>query len=167
MLVRKLTPIDAKAYWELRLEALQNAPEAFLTTYEEAVNRQNPIEEYEQRFQTEGQFNLGAFENDVLVGMVTLIRETHEKLRHRANIVAMYVDEKWRGQGIAKELLNEAIRIARELPEVEQLYLSVDAGNTPAKQLYSGLGFKVYAIEERAIKFQGEYRDEEHMVLFL
>ena len=43
-MIRLLTKADAKQYWELRLQALQVNPEAFVTTYEEAVRQENPLE---------------------------------------------------------------------------------------------------------------------------
>lgn len=165
--IRKLTDVDAEMYWNLRLKALKDFPDAFLTTYEDSIKKENPIEETKQRLQNQNNFTLGAFDGNQLVGMVTLIHEQHSKLRHRATIVAMYVDTEMHGRGIGKALLSEAIHITKTIPEIEQIYLSVEAKNEPAKRLYSSLGFKVYAYEERAMKYDGKYLDEEHMVLFL
>ncbi|WP_438824375.1 GNAT family N-acetyltransferase [Bacillus sp. JJ1533] len=167
MNIRKLIPEDAECYWKLRLKALTTDPDAFLVTYDEAIKKENPIGEYKKSFQSEEILTFGAFEEEHLVGMVTLVRETRQKIRHRANIVAMYVDGNNRGKGTAKALLKEAIKIARNIPEIEQLYLTVDSENTPAKELYKNLGFKIYAVEKKAMKYNGQYRDEEHMVLFL
>lgn len=44
-MIRLLTKADAKQYWELRLQALQVNPEAFVTTYEEAVRQETPLNE--------------------------------------------------------------------------------------------------------------------------
>ncbi|MEH7235553.1 GNAT family N-acetyltransferase [Bacillus sp. JJ1562] len=166
-MIRKLIPEDAEGYWKLRLKALTTDPESFLVTYEEAIMKENPIEDYKKSFQSQELLTLGAFEEENLVGMVTLIRETRQKIRHKANIVAMYVDNQKRGRGIANDLLNEAIKVAKNMPDIEQLYLTVDAENTPAKELYKKLGFQKFSVEVKAIKFNGQYRDEEHMVLFL
>lgn len=91
MKIRLLTATDAESYWELRLEALKQNPEAFATSYEEAIKREDPIEQAATNLNSEGSYTFGAFENDVLIGMVTLMKEKHQKLQHRANIVAMYV----------------------------------------------------------------------------
>ncbi len=50
---------------------------------------------------------------------------------------------------------------------LEQLTLGVVSTNEPAKRLYESMGFKTYGIEKRAIKMNGVYSDDEHMVLFL
>lgn len=167
MSIRKLKPEDAEGYWRLRLKALTTDPDAFLVTYDEAIKKEDPIEEYKKSFQSKDILTFGAFEEDHLVGTVTLIRETRQKIRHRANIVAMYVDDQKRGKGTAKALLKEAIKVAKNISEIEQIYLTVDSENTPAKELYKKLGFQTFAVEKKAMKYNGQYRDEEHMVLFL
>lgn len=44
-MIRLLTKADAKQYWELRLQALQVNPEAFVTTYEEAIRQETLLNE--------------------------------------------------------------------------------------------------------------------------
>ncbi|WP_164669776.1 GNAT family N-acetyltransferase [Virgibacillus doumboii] len=165
MNIRLLQPSDAEKYWELRLEALKQNPEAFATSYEEAMNRKNPIEITAKRL--EGNYTFGAFNNDELVGMVTLLQETHLKLRHKAHILAMYVSPKIRGAGAGEELLSKAIEQAKEMKEVEQLNLAVVTTNEKAKGLYKKAGFKTFGMEEKAMKHNGIYYDEEYMALTL
>lgn len=167
MEVRILKSSDAESYWNLRLEALEQSPEAFATSYEEAIQRKNPVELVANNFNSEGNFTFGAFDNEELIGVVTLLQEKPIKLRHRANIFAMYVTPKKRCIGAGKDLLTEAINKARSLECVEKLNLTVVTINKTAKSLYSGLGFKVFGVEENALKFNNKYYDEEHMVLFL
>ncbi|MGM7722919.1 hypothetical protein [Metabacillus sp. Hm71] len=89
MEIRLLNPLDAKNYLNLRLEALQSSPEAFSSSYEE--EKDHPVEKYEIRFRAQDSFTFGAFENEKLFGAVTLVKEKKLKLKHRANIFAMYV----------------------------------------------------------------------------
>ena len=167
MEIKLLTPADASAYWELRLEALQQSPEAFASSYEEAIQRTNPIEQVENNLRTEGNYTFGAFDQNKLVGMVTLIQESSLKLKHRANIFAMYVSPVTRGQGVGKALVTEAINKAKTIEGIEKLNLSVVSSNEAAKNLYKRLGFKVFGVEEKALKVEGTYYNDEHMVLFL
>lgn len=101
------------------------------------------------------------------MGVITLVKEQLFKLRHRANIVAMYVIPEKRGKGIGKALISKAIQMADSLEDIEQLYLTVVTTNEPAKRLYSSIGFEVFGKEKRALKFDNTYYDEEHMVLIL
>ncbi len=79
----------------------------------------------------------------------------------------MYVSPAYRGKGIGKELMLEVIKKAQQLSDIEQLQLTVVSTNQSAKQLYTSLGFSEYGHEKRALKADGVYYDEDHMVLFL
>ncbi|MED4717605.1 GNAT family N-acetyltransferase [Pseudobacillus badius] len=64
------------------------------------------------------------------------------------------------------QLLQQLIQQARSL-DLEQLHLTVVSANRAAKALYASFGFRRYGLEEQALKWNGQYWDEEHMVLFL
>ncbi|KMP36463.1 acetyltransferase [Bacillus cereus] len=165
-MIRLLTKEDAKQYWELRLQALQVNPEAFVTTYEEAIRQQNPIKRVENNLTAATSCTFGAFnEKNQLVGVVTLLTEEKEAYKHKGHIVAMYVDASNRRSGLARELIRKAIERAREM-NLEQLTLGVVSKNEPAKKLYESMGFQTYGIEKRALKINGVYSDDEYMVLF-
>ena len=112
-------------------------------------------------------YTFGVFENGTLVGVVTLVRKTALKLRYKAKIVGVYVTPTKRKCGIAKRLLNEAIAKAKSMKGVEQVTLTVVSTNAAARNLYLNAGVKPFGLEKRALKTNGQYFDEEHMVLFL
>lgn len=165
MKIRILNETDASAYRAIRLEGLKNRPEAFGSSFEE--EQHFTINLFKSRIQSEFAFTFGAFENEALAGVATLVKETKVKLKHKASIFAMYVSPYYRGKGIGKELMLEAIKKAKQLNDIEQLQLSVVSTNQSAKQLYTSLGFSDYGHEKRALKADGVYYDEDHMVLFL
>ncbi|WP_431800317.1 GNAT family N-acetyltransferase [Halobacillus andaensis] len=96
---RVLTGQDAKAYRELRLEALLTNPDAFLTTYEQEKQRPNPIEFTAKRLESPHTKTAGAFYNDQLAGVATLIQETHPKYLHKGSIAGVYVTPSHRQKG--------------------------------------------------------------------
>lgn len=167
--IRTLTDSDAELYWSVRLRALREHPDAFGTSYESArtMSIETVVDAFRTRWATDTSFVLGAIDDNNLVGTVSCFREQGPKEQHKAVIVAMYVVPEARGRGLGRALMIEAITRARAWPGVEQIHLSVVTSNTPARNLYTSLGFEVYGLERRALKIDGHYFDEEHMVLYL
>lgn len=157
---------DAEKYWDLRLKALKNHPEAFGTSYEEAINREDPIGQVRRNLTSETSFTFGAFDSDKLIGIGTLVLHTRDKGKHKGDIVGMYVDDAYRGQGVGRKILERAIATARKLG-LEQLLIQVVTTNFAAKKLYESIGFKSYGTEPRALKVKNEYYDEDFMIMLL
>jgi ribosomal protein S18 acetylase RimI-like enzyme len=164
MIIRKLTEDDAEDYRQIRLEALYKNQDSFGTTYnEEAIKT---IEQFRHRIPVNNNnFILGCFENKELIGIVAFHQESRIKLRHKAYISSMYVQQEYQGKGIGKLLLNELIERAKAINELEILLLDVVKSNFLAKELYLSLDFQIYGIEKRAYKFDNQYFDLESMCL--
>ena len=166
MEIRKLNEEDAQMYQEVRLNALKTDPEAFGSTYEREV--EFSLEQVANRIaQAKDRFVLGALHNDELVGIVTFMRENGLKMYHKGNIFGMYVKPEYRGRAIGKALLVELIEQVKQCEGVEQINLAVVTDNRSAKKLYESLGFEVYGTERNGLKFNGNYFDEDLMVLKL
>lgn len=167
MNIRVLQESDAQAYQELRLTGLQTNPEAFGSTYEREANF--TLETIIDRVKpSKDKFVMGAFDNEgLLLGIAAFVRENGMKSAHKGNLFGMYVREEMRGKGVSKNLLLALIARASEIDGVEQINLTVVSSNEPAKRLYSSVGFQTYGIEHRALKYMGQYFDEDWMVLQL
>jgi ribosomal protein S18 acetylase RimI-like enzyme len=165
MNIRILNESDARLYQELRLSALKINPEAFGSTYEREVKFS--LETVVERLKPDkDNFVLGAFDDSgSLFGIVTFMRESSLKTSHKGNVFGMYVAPEGRGQGLGKSLMIELIRKVKKCDGVEQINLTVVSENDSAKKLYKSLGFEVYGIERKALKFNGQYFDEDLMVL--
>lgn len=163
--IRILTTEDAAVYHQLRLQALKNHPEAYASSFEE--ESQLTAEQAAERLANPASVTFGIFMNDELVGIVTLVRNTRNKLRHRAMIVAMYVAPQARGQAAGKALLEAAVREARSHDEIEDVKLDVTVGNQVARSMYVSAGFQHYGVEPRQINVNGHYYDTEMMLLSL
>lgn len=166
MHIRRLAPDDASVFQALRLVALKEFPSAFGSSYEE--EKDFSATEIESRLALKpdcGRF--GAFEAEILVGLVALGRESKHKRAHKALIWGMYVQPDARGKGVARALLLEALSLARSVSEVKQVNLSVNADNIGAICLYESVGFKAFGCEPGAMLINGELHDEIHMYLRL
>ena len=164
MKIRRLLPSDASAFQALRLAGLHEVPSAFGSSYEEEENL--PVSVIEGHLVVKSDRGLfGAFENDSLVGIVALGRESMNKLAHKAFVWGMYVTPNARAKGIGRALLLEALKLARSVPEIKQVNLCVNASNANAICLYESVGFKAFGREPGAMYIRGEFHDEFHMYL--
>jgi RimJ/RimL family protein N-acetyltransferase len=163
--IRALNEQDADAFHAMRLYATENYPAGIVPTYEEE-SKLTPEERKARVRATEHQVVFGAFVGDTLVGITGLMRGSRRKLAHKGLIWGVFVDPAWRGAGIARELMEGAIAHARALGLL-QVQLVVSVMNPRAQAFYRSCGFVRYGVEPRGLCIDGEYADDELMVLFL
>ncbi len=77
----------------------------------------------------------------------------------------MYVKQNHQGQGIGKLLVLKAIEHAKSIPGIDLINLGVESTNTSAKALYESCGFRSWGNEPKALRVDGKFYDQEHMVL--
>lgn len=167
MHLRLLTPDDAEAWWQLRLEMLRNDPESFADSAEE--HETTTVEAARQRLAAGDpveNFVVGAFEDVNLVGTAGFFRRENDKERHKGHVWGVYVSPSQRGKGVGKALMLEITSRARQLNGLEQITL-VASAHLPAQKLYESVGFESYGLERRSLKIGTEYVDDVLMVLWL
>ena len=166
MQVRVLKPKDAKDYWNLRLTTLKQHPDAFLLTVEEELKRLYPIKRITALLKDPTRITIGAFVAERLVGSITLQKETYKKIKHKASVLSFFIEDDYRHRGIGKRLLTEVITLSKR-HDIEQLLLAVVSTNEGAIALYESFGFTVFGVEKNALKVNGQYFDEQHMIFYL
>ena len=166
--IRPLVATDAVAYKALRDEALRTAPDAFTSDYESSVGRD--ASEYVARFGAleSGQFFLGAFDTaGQLLGCLGCEREQRTKQRHCAVVVGMMVSPQAQRRGIGQQLVAACIQLARQVPGLTQLVLTVTASNPHVVRLYEQAGFRAWGLLPGAIVVNGVPYDKLHMLRLL
>ena len=137
--VRRFQEAEWPLYRALRLRALRDSPDAFATTYANALSR------------TEAEWR------DRLAGMsgehdLALVAELHgnpaglvwvridPSTPDTADLYQMWIAPELRGQGAGRTLLESAIAWTAARG-ARSMRLGVTIGNSPAQRLYEGAGF--------------------------
>ena len=165
--VRVLTEADAEPFRRLRRERLDDSPRAFGESIGECESMTVAAVAERLGSSSAGNFVVGAFTGGQLVGMAGFARNLREKSHHKGLIWGVYVRPEFRKQGVAQRLLKTLLERAKSQPGLEQVILTVAVDQTAAKRLYQSLGFEVFGHERHALKVDGGYVDEDHMVLWL
>jgi len=165
--IRRLGPADLVDYKQLRDAMLAAHPESFSSD----AAPERPPESYLPRLGLQrpegGEFTLGAWQDERLVGAVSCERDARTKVRHIGHIIGMMVRTDVQHAGIGRALLGACIAQARGADGVVMLTLTVTAGNASAVCLYERAGFVRYGRLPRAIRVDGVYHAKDQMVLDL
>lgn len=131
-------------YKNLRLEALQQEPQAFSSSYEEEV--QSSDQDWKDRlikFSGDGNFLLLFAEVDgKLVGTMNTHIDGFIKMKHVAYIYGVYVSSDYRGKGVGKMLLAGILEWISTHSEVIKINLDVTTTQESAINLYKNFGFE-------------------------
>lgn len=132
LVINTLTESDWRQWRALRLRALQDAPSAFGSRYEDW--KEAPDERWRQRFQNPRMLNLIAVLDGTPVGMVGGM------LGERIELISMWVAPEARGAGVADALIRAVETWTA--PRASELWLSVMPGNATAIATYARNGFE-------------------------
>lgn len=166
MEVRLLEPDDAPNVIVLRRQALLSCPLAFAASLED--DRGLSLEF--MRLSLANVANsavFGAFDDEILVGMVGIAVSEKLKSRHKPTLWGMFVIPQARGRGVGTALLQAAIARARSWSSVVQVQLSVTEAAGEARRLYEQAGFCKWGTQPRALQWEGHFVAEHHLVLDL
>jgi ribosomal protein S18 acetylase RimI-like enzyme len=133
--IHRVTPDDWQSHRTLRLEMLQDAPEAFVTQYDDVAR----FDEEAWRERIASQFHFQARLDGEPVGSVG-VWDDPDTPSDALTLVAMYVAPGARGTGTGERLvqavLDEAAARGRR-----RVVLDVTETNQPARRLYERMGF--------------------------
>jgi GNAT superfamily N-acetyltransferase len=131
VVVRRVAPDEWPAFREIRLAALADAPQAYLTTLAEA--QAYPEQLWRDRIAANPHFL--AMVDGVPVGMTVVIAADNGR-----EIVSVWVAPDARGRGVIEALIDAAVGWAGDQGDA-QLGLWVVEGNERAERAYARYGF--------------------------
>lgn len=135
-----MSQCDWEAYKAIRLQALQESPDAFGSTYEREARFST--DHWKSRLQISPNIYdaiaLAAFDNQSTVGLLSAV--VHEPESETADLYQMWVAPEYRGKGIGTALVTR-IKDWAVSKDIRKLQLSVTTVNTDAVALYESIGF--------------------------
>ncbi|MGR3493119.1 MAG: GNAT family N-acetyltransferase [Shimia sp.] len=151
---RILTPEDAAAWRDLRIEGCRLFPLAFLPTEAEA----RAITPDQAAAMMAGGAYLGLFA-ERLIGFSGLRQGTLERTRHNGDLGPFYVTPAHHASGAAAALMEATVAHAKA-KGITRLELHVDTGNPRAIAFYRRHGFSEAARITGAVQVDGEDRTD-------
>lgn len=164
MRIRRLTPEHVAEYRAVMLQAYAQDPEAFTATV--AERESVPLDWWSARVSEDPrptELVFGAFEGTRLVGVAGLRFERRPRTRHKATLFGMAVMPPFRGQGIARSLVEAVLEHAKETPGTRVVQLTVTESNVPARRLYESCGFIAFGTEPLALRIGERFVSKVHM----
>jgi ribosomal protein S18 acetylase RimI-like enzyme len=138
MEVREIHAADWEALRRLRLRALADAPRAFASTLEAELAF--PDDVWRRRAGDDpGSATFIASDGGVDIGLARIFAEPDPP--GRTHLVAMWVDPGHRRRGVARTLIDRAVRWATE-HRADEVILWVADQNAAARRLYERIGFR-------------------------
>jgi len=161
----KLEPgrfLEAKA---IRLKALTCDPYSFSATIEEtkSLTDEDWKERLENSIKDKKAITYYAQVDNKIVGMAGVFFKEHSN----PEIFGMFVDNDYRGLGIASNLMKAIILKTKSLNKYGLIILSVNVIMLPAIGLYKKYGFEIKKTEKNHIKKEGKSFDIYNMELIL
>ena len=164
--IRRGTDADARAFREVRLQALRDHPEAYSADYE--VPMAWPMDAWLDRLRASPIYFAvdEAVNKSAWVGMAGIYFGNTLKTRHRGTIWGVYVRPEYRGRGLAGQLVKTCVDWAVQ-ESLRLVTLYVVTTNAAALATYKRCGFNICGVEPDGIYTHGTYYDEFIMIKWL
>jgi len=134
--LHRVAPEDWESHRDLRLEMLEDAPDAFWFTYADEA----AYDEADWRQQIEGAWLVQAQDADGVLGSAGLGSHWESERSTTATLFGLYVAPRARGRGVGEALVQAVLDEARRLGKSE-VVLAVTSSNPTAEALYARCGF--------------------------
>ena len=140
--IRRLRTEEVDLFKQLRLTALRDAPYAFPSTYEVALNRsaESWREQAESTARGSDRATFIAFSDDLPIGMAALYRR--EDKAEEGELLQVWVSADYRGTRLAWDLMDACFQWAQE-NKFRVIVAGMTKGNARALKFYIKYGFSM------------------------
>jgi len=150
--ITKVNPSDWESYKKIRLDALKNAPEVYSSKYSEA-------ELYDQQYWRTLLSDINniyyfASIKDEIIGVARIALNDGKEARDTAVLCGLYVNSKYRKQGVAKSLALTRLDECFKYKEILKVRTYIKIHNHIAITLYRSLEFNQIGTKEDEIVFE-------------
>lgn len=159
--VRALNEDEWDTYRTLRLEALQESPDAFVATHADEANE--PEEFWRARMRRS--VRLVAEADGDSVGVVSIGDAREKSSANGGQLFGLWVRPDWRGRSIAANLVSQGAKIAQD-QGFQRLFYWVGSDNGRAVAFASSFGFRP-TDDRRPMRVGGNGDAEEEIALVL
>lgn len=159
--VRALTEDEWETYRSLRLEALQESPEAFVADHADEAGEPEAF----WRARMRRSARLVAEADGELVGVVSIGDATESDSENGGALFGLWVRPEWRGRSVAANLVRQGAKIAED-DGFSQLYYWVGSDNGRAVAFASSFGFRP-TDDRRPMRVSGDSGPEEEIAFVL
>jgi len=159
--IRLLERKDAAEYQTLRLQSLEESPEAFLSDLEKEREYSTSIYANKLDWSLHPPYlgYFGIFVDGKLAGYVQLSKTMLEKQDHVVFINNLYIDSHFQHQGLGSRLLKYCLDLLKKNDAAERAFVQCTAKNKKACSFYKKQGFRRYSVQAKVVKWLGEYDD--------
>lgn len=164
--IRKLLPNESDSYRKLRIQCLKNHPEFFTTNYQDEKVKQKLFFQICIEQSLTNSFVMGAFHNNILIGISGFKRHHQKKTNHSGIIIQVYVISEFQGQKIGSNLTKQTLDEAFKIDGIEHIEIGVISSNKKAENIYKTLGFQHYGLHKNFLKINSSYYDHVLMMIF-
>lgn len=153
--VRALTEDEWETYRSLRLEALQDSPDAFVADHDAEASESEDF----WRARMNRSTRLVAESEDEQVGVASIGDATESEAENGGQLFGLWVRPEWRGRSVAANLVRQSALIA-EGQGLARLFYWVGSDNGRAVAFASSFGFRP-TDERRPMRVAGGGESEE------
>lgn len=144
----KLNPADWKYYKKIHLEALKTEPQAFETSFSDAVKKSNKEWKSLLEPHTEKNPTILIFLKDRINNKIIGFTGVHSFSQKEMTIICFYIQNEYRGLNLGKILMKNLINQVKKIKKYRKIILDVNFKQRPALFLYKSFGFHKVSISK-------------------